>query len=109
MTSKMTNGDLLTRTEAAVAELTTAGKPVTFTAVAAATGVSRATLYRHPELRAVIDHHRTQPTASVLAVELHQLRIPWKRWRPRPDVRRSGSAGSNGAAPSSSPDRRCGT
>jgi hypothetical protein len=74
MTSEMTSGELLTRTEAAVADLTTADKPVTFTAVAAATGVSRATLYRRPELRAVVDRHRTRPTATALAVEVRQLR-----------------------------------
>jgi hypothetical protein len=70
----MTSDALLARTEAAVAALQTAGKPATFTAVAAATGVSRATLYRHPELRAVIDRHRTHPTTSTLAVEVRQLR-----------------------------------
>ena len=70
----MTGEELLARTEAAVADLQAAGKPVTFTAVAAATGVSRATLYRHPDLRAVVDGHRTRPTASALAVEVHQLR-----------------------------------
>jgi hypothetical protein len=32
---------------------------VTFTAVADATGLSRATLYRNPDLRAIIAEHRT--------------------------------------------------
>ena len=71
----MTDPELLDRTEAAVANLQATGEPVTFTAVAAASGVSRATLYRHPDLRAVIDGHRTPPTASALAVEVRQLRI----------------------------------
>jgi len=71
----MTDDELPARTEAAVADLQAAGKPVTFTAVAAATGVSRATLYRHADLRTVVDGHRTPPTASALAVEVRQLRI----------------------------------
>jgi hypothetical protein len=71
----MTDDELLARTEVAVADLQAVGEPVTFTAVAAATGISRATLYRHPDLRAVVDGHRTRPTASALAVELRQLRI----------------------------------
>jgi hypothetical protein len=74
MTSAMTGEELLARTEAAVADLLSAGKPVTFTAVAAIIGVSRATLYRHADLRTVVDGHRTRPTASALAVEVRQLR-----------------------------------
>jgi len=74
MTGGMTGDELLARTEAAVADLRSAGKPVTFTAVAAATGVSRATLYRHPDLRTVVERHRTPPTASALAAEVRQLR-----------------------------------
>jgi Family of unknown function (DUF6262) len=73
----MTSDELLARTKAAVADLLSAGKPVTFTAVAAATGISRATLYRHADLRIVVDRHRTRPTASAasaLAVEVRQLR-----------------------------------
>ena len=70
----MTDDTLLGRTERAAADLQTAGKPITFTAVATHSGISRATLYRHPELRGVIDEHRTRPTASALAVEIRQLR-----------------------------------
>jgi signal transduction protein with GAF and PtsI domain len=62
------------RIQRAVADLAAAGRPVTFTAVATATGVSRATLYRHPELRAAVEDHRTRPTASALAAEIRQLR-----------------------------------
>jgi len=39
-------------------QLTTDGQPITFPAVAAAAEVSRTTLYRNPELRAVIEEHR---------------------------------------------------
>lgn len=54
----MNNPDTLTRVERACADLTKAGQPVTFTAVANATGLSRATLYRNPDLRATITEHR---------------------------------------------------
>jgi hypothetical protein len=70
----MPDDTLLGRTERAAADLKAAGKPVTFTAVAAHSGIGRATLYRHPELRAVIDDQRTRPTASALAIEVRQLR-----------------------------------
>lgn len=70
----MVDDTLLGRTERAVADLLTAGQPVTFTAVAAHAHISRATLYRHAQLRALVDDHRTQPTASALAVEVRQLR-----------------------------------
>jgi hypothetical protein len=38
--------------------LTNDGRPITFPAVATAAEVSRTTLYRNPELRAVIEEHR---------------------------------------------------
>jgi AcrR family transcriptional regulator len=51
---------------------------VTFTAVAARAGVGRATLYRNPELRALVEEHRTRVreanTLSGLAQEVAQLR-----------------------------------
>ena len=52
------SNDLLARVEAACAALTDAGAPVTFTAVAARTEVAKATLYRRPELRAVVEERR---------------------------------------------------
>jgi uncharacterized coiled-coil protein SlyX len=55
----MNNPDPRTRVEHACADLTKVGQPVTFTAVADATGLSRATLYRNPDLRAIIAEHRT--------------------------------------------------
>lgn len=39
-------------------------KPVTFTAVAAITGLGRTTLYRNPALRAIIDDHRRRADRS---------------------------------------------
>jgi hypothetical protein len=68
----------LDRAERACAELAQAGQPVTFTAVAARTGLARATLYRNPHIRAVIDEHRARQadgrTLSGLAAEISYLR-----------------------------------
>jgi Family of unknown function (DUF6262) len=44
--------------ERACTDLARDGRHVTFTAVAAATGLSRSTLYRNTELRAIIEHHQ---------------------------------------------------
>lgn len=62
--------------EAACAELTAAGQPVTFRDVAARAQISRITLYRRAELRAVIEEHRGRDatTVSVLTVPIDQLR-----------------------------------
>ena len=74
----MTDDNRLARVEAACAELTDAGETVTFTAVAARAGVGRATLYRRPELRALVEEHRTRAreahTLSGLAAEIRHLR-----------------------------------
>ncbi len=66
------------RVEAACAELAEAGQPVTFGQVAARAGISRTTLYRRADLRAVIEEHRARgrdaTTLSGLAVQIDQLR-----------------------------------
>ena len=68
----------LVRVERACAHLLQAGQQVTFLAVADLAGVGRATLYRDPDLRAVIDEHRTRQaearTLSGLAHEIAHLR-----------------------------------
>jgi hypothetical protein len=68
----------MTRIEAACAELAAAGQPVTFTQVAARTQLSRSTLYRRPDLRAVIDDHRARgsgaSTLAYLSTQIDQLR-----------------------------------
>jgi len=68
----------LDRAERACAELAQAGQSVTFTAVAARAGLSRATLYCNPQIRAVIDEHRVRQagarTLSGLAAEISHLR-----------------------------------
>jgi hypothetical protein len=68
----------LDRVEHACAELARAGQPVTFTGVAARSGLARATLYRNPDIRAVIDEHRARQTGartlSGMAAEISHLR-----------------------------------
>jgi len=68
----------LVRVERACTQLLQAGQQITFVAVAELAGVGRATLYRDPQLRAVIDEHRTQQadarTLTGLAHELAHLR-----------------------------------
>ena len=66
------------RVEAACAELAAAGQPVTFNQVAVLAGVSRTTLYRRADLRAVIDEHRARgrdaTTLTGLTIQIDQLR-----------------------------------
>ena len=64
--------------EAACARLATDGEAITFTAVADHAGISRTTLYRNPQLRAVVDEHRSHShdrhTLTGLAAEIAHLR-----------------------------------
>jgi Family of unknown function (DUF6262) len=60
----MTNTSTLNRVERACARLHHDGQVVTFTAVAARTGLGRTTLYRDPTIRAVIDEHRHRAANS---------------------------------------------
>jgi Family of unknown function (DUF6262) len=73
MTSELTQ-----RVEQACHDLTAAGTPVTFTNVADQAGIARATLYRRPELRAVVEEQRQLTrealTLSGLAIQIDQLR-----------------------------------
>lgn len=70
--------DLVTRVEVACAQMADAGAPVTFTAVAARAGIAKATLYRRPELRAIVEERRIDSreahTLSGLVVEIDHLR-----------------------------------
>jgi hypothetical protein len=63
----MSSTATVTRVERACAELHASGHAVTFTAVAARTGLGRTTLYRNPALRALVEHHRNQaaPASSL--------------------------------------------
>jgi hypothetical protein len=60
----MTSPDTISRAEQACSQLTEGGHPVTFTAVAALAQISRATLYRDPALRALVDEHRRRPAKA---------------------------------------------
>lgn len=72
------SADYVARVERACVELTDTAEPVTFTAIAARSGVGRATLYRDPTLRAIVEEHRSRAreahTLSGLATEIAQLR-----------------------------------
>jgi hypothetical protein len=67
------------RVERACRDLLTAGDAVTFDAVATHAGIGRATLYRRPELRAIIEEHRRHGrdalTLTGLQVQIDQLRL----------------------------------
>lgn len=74
----MSQQTLTARVEKALAEISAKAQRVTFTAVAAATGISRSTLYRNPDLRALIQDHRLRhdPGQSLnrLTTEIGHLR-----------------------------------
>jgi hypothetical protein len=70
--------DELTRVEAACSSLAAAGQPITFKEVADRAEISRTTLYRRPDLRAVIDEYRARgqdaSTLTGLTIQIDQLR-----------------------------------
>ena len=72
------NVETRARVERACAQLARAREPITFVAVAERAGVGRATLYRDPTLRALVNEHRSRGreahTLSDLASEVAQLR-----------------------------------
>jgi hypothetical protein len=74
----MTSPDTITCAEQACSQLAEDGHPVTFTAVAALAQISRATLYRDPALRALVDEHRHRSaeanTLTGLAADISALR-----------------------------------
>jgi Family of unknown function (DUF6262) len=67
------------RVEDACAALLAAGQPVAFDEVATRAGLGRATLYRNPDLRAIVEEHRARGreahTLTGLATEITHLRI----------------------------------
>jgi hypothetical protein len=69
---------LTERVEQACRDLAATSAPITFPAIADLAGIGRATLYRRPELRAVVEEHRQHSrealTLTGLAVQLDQLR-----------------------------------
>jgi len=70
--------DELARVEAACAELAAAAQPITFGKIAARARVSRTTLYRRSDLRALVDDHRARgrdaTTLTGLTIQIDQLR-----------------------------------
>lgn len=64
--------------ETACTELAHQDEPITFTVVAEITGISRTTLYRNPQLRAIVDEHRSHThdrrTLTGLNAEIGHLR-----------------------------------
>jgi hypothetical protein len=74
----MSSPELAARAEQACTELARSGQPVTFTAVAARASIGRATLYRDPALRAVVEDHRhraaSATTLTGLAADIDALR-----------------------------------
>jgi hypothetical protein len=70
--------DATRRVEQACRDLTAAQQPITFDAVATRAGLGRATLYRRPELRALIEEHRQTArealTLTGLTTQIDQLR-----------------------------------
>jgi hypothetical protein len=69
----------LERVEQACTDLAAHGQPVTFITVAERSGVPRVTLYRNPDLRAVVEEHRARDreahTLSGLHSEITNLRV----------------------------------
>jgi hypothetical protein len=60
----MTSTDPVARVEQACTGLLADQQPVTFTQVAARSGLGRTTLYRNPTLRALTDEHRQRSTGA---------------------------------------------
>lgn len=73
----MTN-TMLNQIERVCTDLARDGHPITVTAVADRASIARSTIYRNPELRAIIEHHRqTTPDDTITAIsdELATLRV----------------------------------
>jgi hypothetical protein len=70
--------DTVRQIERACRDLAAECTPITFDAVAARAGIGRATLYRRPELRVVVEEHRQTTrealTLTGLNTQIDQLR-----------------------------------
>ena len=71
--------DRTTRVERACTDLARDGKPVTFVAIAAVTGLSRSTIYRNTTLRSIVEHHKhaaaTEAPMTAITDEIATLRV----------------------------------
>lgn len=89
------------RVEAACAQLHGAGERVTFSRVAVQSGVGRKTLYRYPELRAVVERNRladVAPDLDALLGEVERLRAEVATLRLAVDVQGARQPGPSGSA-----------
>ncbi len=70
--------DNIEAVETACTELANQDEPITFTVIAELTGISRTTLYRNQQLRAIVEEHRSHThdrrTLTGLAAEIAHLR-----------------------------------
>ncbi|MEV0283463.1 DUF6262 family protein [Kribbella sp. NPDC050820] len=64
----MTTSHTLNKVERACTDLARDGRPITFTAIATATGISRSTLYRNTALRAIVEHHKHAPDGPITSI-----------------------------------------
>ena len=71
----------LTRATNAIEYLDRSGQPVTFSAVAAAAGVSRTWLYRNPGIRDLITRLRSSPTRTASTAAAHRATVESLRAR----------------------------
>lgn len=79
MTSNVVN-----QIERACTDLASNGRQITFTAVAARTGMARSTLYRNQALRAVIEHHAAPNTTGRSPPSPTNSRPCEPPWKPSP-------------------------
>ena len=93
--------DLAVRVEQACQQLLTAGAEVTFGEVATRVGIGRATLYRRPELRAIVEEHRqrggTHSPSPACRSRSTSSAQPWKPSQPTPADTKKNSDDSNAA------------
>ena len=70
--------NLVTRVESACTQLVEGGDAVTFVSVSTRSRIAKATLYRRPELRAIVEEHRREDreahSLSGIVAELDLLR-----------------------------------
>ena len=78
MTTNLEAVEAVEAVEAACARLANDGQAITFTAVADHARISRTTLYRNPQLRAIVEEHRHHShdpnTLTGLATQIAHLR-----------------------------------
>ena len=74
----MSRPEATAQVEQACTQIIDEGATLTFAEVSSRAGISKATLYRRPELRSIVEEHRARSrdayTLSGLTVELQQLR-----------------------------------